>query len=70
MFGCLVASLPLQPRTAVKQVLTKTHARTFFLLDLLKGGNAQGKGVGGLQSVVRGIGQKKKAFAVGGGFGE
>lgn len=28
------------------------------------------KGVGGLQSVVRGIGQEKKAFAVGGGFGE
>lgn len=43
--GWLVASLPLQPRKAVKQARTKTQARTFFfLLGLLKGGNARGKG--------------------------
>jgi hypothetical protein len=50
---------------------TGTHQDTskdlFFSLVCSREGMHEGKGAGGLQSVGRGIGQEKKAFAVGEG---
>lgn len=66
-----MASLPLQPRQAVKQVRTKTEARTFFSPWPAQGRKCTRlKGVGGLQSSIVGLDRKKRRLQWEGGFGE